>query len=355
MVQTMVSQLNNLGYEVWKITYSDLWKQAFVGEGPQRLNCLFDRAEAQKNVVLLFDESELIFRSRETKTDEYSSQLLTIALNRLHKNAKFKAILITNFPGDVDFAIRRRFGNQVCIRLPDPAELKQMFCSKLESDNWFFDSSFVYDQSGLNNRLQLFSGDDIQRLAERIAFTKAMGATQSPVRTKTAPINLPDIEAALTQVRPTSTATELVQYALYSAKYSNLCFQEYLPKDSRKLAEAKAIFDAQENLLGISSGALKPSDLIELRKTVDNVFAAQKAEDAKALTHVTDCTRRFSTGVNKTGIAIGVGVGVIVLVLVAFVLGGAGLFLFVKKTKVPVSLATDASSNYVQMKDISTH
>jgi len=162
--------------------------------------CLY-RAEEKGNVILLFDEAENIFSQRENGiADPYTSQLLSVGLNRIGDDSKFKVIVITNMPHQIDFAMRRRVWFQYCFRLPNDTERGEMFLSKLRDDNWKISRNF--DVQDLIQKTKLFSGDDIQRLVERIVRYKAKESTAKDIRFNATPISNVDVVSHLEYIRP---------------------------------------------------------------------------------------------------------------------------------------------------------
>jgi len=244
--QTMSEELYKYEKEVWKLQYADLWKTAYVGEGGQRLKCIFDRANEAGNVILLFDEGELIFGARGSSTnDKHREEVITVALNMIGGESKFMTIVITNMPEQIDFAIRRRVGNQFCFRLPTPEERLKVLKANFESDGWEI-SPEKFDEGYFKKHTDMFSNDDVLNLAQKMARFKAEKTEMRPIREWAVPFSTEDLKEALVGLKPTLSIDDLIKYAEYSLKYSNPCFTEFLSPGAYTMGNGEKISIAND-------------------------------------------------------------------------------------------------------------
>jgi len=244
--QTMSNELYKYDKEIWKVQYADLWKTAYVGEGGQRLKCLLERANEAGNVLILFDEGELIFGARGSSTnDKHREEVITVALNMIGNESKFMSLVITNMPEQIDFAIRRRVGNQFCFRLPTAEERLQVLKTNFAADGWEL-SDTKFDEAYFKKHTDMFSNDDILNLAQKMARFKAEKTEMRPIRDWAVPFSTEDLKEALVGLKPTLNVDDLIKYAEYSLKYSNPCFTEFLAAGKYTMGNGEKISIAED-------------------------------------------------------------------------------------------------------------
>jgi len=169
--------------------------------------------------------------------DDSARKLITIALNQMNDMQNYRAVVITNIPQEIDPAIRRRVGFSFCMRLPNFDEKKELFCKLFNDDSWKIDTNFSYSQ--FNTTMNLFSGDDMLKLAQVMCRDKVRGSLNFPLRNNTSPFNNTDLNTTLIKVKATATPEDLKKIAEYAAEFSNPCFTEYLnPTKSKRVLDA---------------------------------------------------------------------------------------------------------------------
>ena len=132
MLSTFSAELKALGWKAWLVRPSDVLTTAWNGEAVQRFNCIFECARSTKNVLLVFDEGEMLLGDRGLSSTD--AQLVNVGLNQMNNIENFRVVLLTNYAESIDSAIRRRVGNIYCMRLPSAVERSQIFRYLLSSD-----------------------------------------------------------------------------------------------------------------------------------------------------------------------------------------------------------------------------
>lgn len=113
---------NSTGLPVFRIDLANVVSK-YVGETEKKLAAIFDRAEG-KNWILFFDEADVLFGNRTgvgDAHDRYANLLTAFLLQRIEEYEGV-CILSTNFKGNIDPAMLRRFTQVINFRLPEHQE-----------------------------------------------------------------------------------------------------------------------------------------------------------------------------------------------------------------------------------------
>lgn len=113
---------NSTGMPVFRIDLANVVSK-YVGETEKKLAAIFDRAEG-KNWILFFDEADVLFGNRTGVSDAHDryANLLTAYLLQRIEEYEGVCILSTNYRGNIDHAMLRRFTQVVNFRLPGHEE-----------------------------------------------------------------------------------------------------------------------------------------------------------------------------------------------------------------------------------------
>jgi hypothetical protein len=106
---------------------SSLW-QCGLKEGLKKVNELFDSIEyLGEPLVLIIDECEVLWTSRDKNISEETRMILTLFLTRMGTvNSNIMVVGLTNRPQDFDEASLSRFGIRLYIGAPEKPEQKRM-------------------------------------------------------------------------------------------------------------------------------------------------------------------------------------------------------------------------------------
>ena len=114
-------------------------KTAYYHETSRNIDTVFDFAESvatpQKPVIVMIDDADSFFMSRNSKTSQFEGEEMTTFLNRIQRAGDHNIVVVatTNRYDMMDEAIRGRFEEQIYVGLPDKDARKsvlQLFLNK---------------------------------------------------------------------------------------------------------------------------------------------------------------------------------------------------------------------------------
>jgi AAA+ superfamily predicted ATPase len=214
-----------LGARFLTVTLADVLDK-YIGQSEQNLHALFQRARSLAPAVLFLDEVDAIGGKRAQYSG--SSGMRTVVNQLLQEmdgmgsdNDGLFVLGATNHPWDVDSALLRpgRFDRMILVLPPDAPARKAILHHYLEGRPVAGISlSTIVDQT------DGFSGADLEHLCASAA-EKAM--TDSIASGEIRPITMDDVRAALTEVRPSTTAwlhsaRNVVSFANNDGRYDEL-------------------------------------------------------------------------------------------------------------------------------------
>ncbi|WP_265522313.1 ATP-binding protein [Oerskovia flava] len=214
-----------LGARFLTVTLADILDK-YIGESEQNLHNLFQRARELAPAVLFLDEVDAIGGKRTQYTG--SSGMRTVVNQLLQEmdgmgsdNDGLFVLGATNHPWDVDSALLRpgRFDRMVLVLPPDAPARESILRHYLEGRPIAGISlSTIVDQT------DGFSGADLEHLCASAAEKAMMDSIASG---EIRPITMDDVRAALSEVRPSTTAwlhsaRNVVSFANNDGRYDEL-------------------------------------------------------------------------------------------------------------------------------------
>jgi katanin p60 ATPase-containing subunit A1 len=212
------------------------------GESEKLVRLLFRMARFYAPATIFFDEVDSIGTSRSSDGENEASrrvksELLT-QMDGMDSSApspaaeggeppENKTVIVigaTNFPWDLDEALRRRFEKRIYIPLPDLEARRELLGINLSTVEW--DESL--DVDALAERMEGYSGADITsvcRDASMMGMRKVMqgleGKDLKSVNPSefAAPITQSDFEAALIKVHPSVGKADIAKFEKWRADY----------------------------------------------------------------------------------------------------------------------------------------
>lgn len=214
-----------LGANFYPVGIADVMHRWF-GESERSIRAVFDNARRNAPCVLFFDEVDALGHRRSALSG--SSGLRPVVNTLLEEldsatstNDGVYVLGATNAPWDIDPALRRpgRFDRMIFVGLPD-AEARAAIVKLHLQDR---------PVEGINlkaivGRTDGFSGADLAYVcATATQFAMADSVRRGQVR----PVRMPDVDAALGQVRPSAgpwfdTARNVVEFANNDGNYDEL-------------------------------------------------------------------------------------------------------------------------------------
>jgi transitional endoplasmic reticulum ATPase len=192
----------------------------WVGEAEQNVRKLFDAARAEPKAVIFIDEIEALVPRRSSGGSTVMQRVVPQMLQELEGfDRKGDQCLLfvgaTNKPWMLDDAMLRpgRFDTRVYLDLPDPPARTRMLEIYLAGRPLGGD----IDLAKLCGMLDGYSGADIKSVCDRAASIPFMGFVQSGGgEGEKRPVSMADMEAALSEVRPSVLSKDLARYKKFA-------------------------------------------------------------------------------------------------------------------------------------------
>ncbi|UTT59109.1 ATP-binding protein [Cellulosimicrobium cellulans] len=214
-----------LGARFLTVTLADILDK-YIGESEQNLHALFQRARQLAPAVLFLDEVDAIGGKRAQYSG--SSGMRTVVNQLLQEmdgigsdNDGLFVLGATNHPWDVDTALLRpgRFDRVVLVLPPDEPAREAILRHHLAGR-----PVAGIDLRSVVQRTDGFSGADLEHLAATAAENAMMDSIASG---QVRPITMADMESALADVRPSTTAwlqsaRNVVTFANNDGRYDEL-------------------------------------------------------------------------------------------------------------------------------------
>ena len=214
-----------LGARFLTVTLADILDK-YIGESEQNLHALFQRARQLAPAVLFLDEVDAIGGRRAQYSG--SSGMRTVVNQLLQEmdgigsdNDGLFVLGATNHPWDVDTALLRpgRFDRVVLVLPPDEPAREAILRHHLAGR-----PVAGIDLGAVVQRTEGFSGADLEHLAATAAEKAMMDSIASG---QVRPVTMADMESALADVRPSTTAwlqsaRNVVTFANADGRYDEL-------------------------------------------------------------------------------------------------------------------------------------
>lgn len=206
----------------------------YLGASEQNIRAVFEAARAAAPCVVFFDEIDALGQRRSQTRSSHVRGMVNQLLTELDGvdggNEGVFVLAATNQPWDVDPALRRpgRLDRTVLVLPPDTPAREAIFRGHLRDR-----PVEGIDPAALAKRTEGFSGADIAYVCE----VAAEHALMDSITTGTARlIGMPDLLAALSEVRPSTsawleTARSVVLFGEDDGTYADL--RAYLKKSKR--------------------------------------------------------------------------------------------------------------------------
>ncbi|KAM3255351.1 hypothetical protein ACQJBY_048583 [Aegilops geniculata] len=202
----------------------------WIGEGEKLVRALFGVACCRQPAVIFVDEIDSLLSQRKSDGEHESSRRLKtqflIEMEGFDSgNEQILLIGATNRPQELDEAARRRLTKRLYIPLPSSART-WIIRNLLEKDGLFKLSEI---ETGVICKLtEGYSGSDMKNLVKDASMGPLREALQQGVeitklnKEEVRPVMLKDFEAALQEVRPSVSTSELGIYEEWNMQFGSL-------------------------------------------------------------------------------------------------------------------------------------
>ncbi|XP_051196937.1 ATPase family AAA domain-containing protein FIGL1 isoform X1 [Lolium perenne] len=203
----------------------------WIGEGEKLVRALFGVACCRQPAVIFVDEIDSLLSQRKSDGEHESSRRLKtqflIEMEGFDSgNEQILLIGATNRPQELDEAARRRLTKRLYIPLPSSEARTWIIHNLLEKDGLF---KLSEEETGAICKLtEGYSGSDMKNLVKDASMGPLREAFQQGVeitklnKEEMRPVMLKDFEAALQQVRPSVSASELGIYEEWNKQFGSL-------------------------------------------------------------------------------------------------------------------------------------
>ncbi|KAJ2500644.1 Fidgetin-like protein 1 [Coemansia sp. RSA 1972] len=210
------------GATFFNISASSLTSK-WIGEGEKMVRALFAVARVRQPTVIFIDEIDSLLTQRTDGEQEATRRIKTeflVQLDGCGTSSDDRIILLgaTNRPQELDEAARRRFPKRLYVPLPDPVGRRSIVCNLLRKQ--------VHDLSDTQldlicDKTDGYSGADMDTLCREAAFgpIRSISDIATACVEDVRPICFSDFEYALTQVRPSVSAKDLVIHIEFNRLY----------------------------------------------------------------------------------------------------------------------------------------
>uniref|UniRef100_A0A8R7QDL8 Spastin n=1 Tax=Triticum urartu TaxID=4572 RepID=A0A8R7QDL8_TRIUA len=204
------------------------WK---IGEGEKLVRALFGVACCRQPAVIFVDEIDSLLSQRKSDGEHESSRRLKtqflIEMEGFDSgNEQILLIGATNRPQELDEAARRRLTKRLYIPLPSSEARTWIIRNLLEKDGLF---KLSEKETGVICKLtEGYSGSDMKNLVKDASMGPLREALQQGVeitklnKEEVRPVMLKDFEAALQEVRPSVSTSELGIYEEWNMQFGSL-------------------------------------------------------------------------------------------------------------------------------------
>ncbi|KAI9010618.1 P-loop containing nucleoside triphosphate hydrolase protein [Hyaloraphidium curvatum] len=195
------------------------------GESEKLIRILFEVARHKAPSTVFIDELEaLCSKSDHEAARRVRSELLTQMDGVATSDARVVLLAATNFPWEIDEAMRRRLEKRIYIPPPDREARLELFKAALDGVQLASDA----DLGVLADRTEGYSGSDVANICR----DASMAPMRRLLRSRTAkelaaqgppedPVAMADFESALERVHPSLGAEEVARYRKWGEEYGS--------------------------------------------------------------------------------------------------------------------------------------
>ncbi|KAK9862173.1 hypothetical protein WJX84_012398 [Apatococcus fuscideae] len=208
----------------------------YRGESERMVRCLFEMARAMAPTTIFIDEIDSLCSSRgATGEHEASRRVKTeilVQIDGIHSqdDGERKQVMVlaaTNFPWDIDEALRRRLEKRIYIPLPGAHERTELMNINLKDVE--VEPGINFDK--LSNLTKGYSGDDLTNVCRDAAMNgmrrKIAGKTPDQIRSLSKedmhePIQMEDFLQAITRINPSVSKTDIKRHEAWLEEFGSI-------------------------------------------------------------------------------------------------------------------------------------
>ncbi|KAL7162390.1 hypothetical protein ACSBR2_042805 [Camellia fascicularis] len=235
LAKAVATECGTTFFNVSSATLASKWR----GESERMVRCLFDLARAYAPSTIFIDEIDSLCNARGASGEHESSRRVKSELlvqvdgvnnTSTNEDGSRKIVMVlaaTNFPWDIDEALRRRLEKRIYIPLPNFESRKELIRINLRTVEMAPD----VDIDDVARRTEGYSGDDLTNVCRDASLNgmrrKIAGKTRDEIKNMSKdeisndPVAMCDFEEALTKVQPSVSAADIERHEKWFSEFGS--------------------------------------------------------------------------------------------------------------------------------------
>ncbi|KAG5537617.1 hypothetical protein RHGRI_024909 [Rhododendron griersonianum] len=235
LAKAVATECGTTFFNVSSATLASKWR----GESERMVRCLFDLARAYAPSTIFIDEIDSLCNARGASGEHESSrrvksellvQVDGVSNTSTNEDGSRKLVMVlaaTNFPWDIDEALRRRLEKRIYIPLPNFESRKELIRINLRT----VEMSTDVDIDKVARQTEGYSGDDLTNVCRDASLNgmrrKIAGKTRDEIKNMSKediskdPVAMCDFEEALKKVQPSVSAADIERHEKWLSEFGS--------------------------------------------------------------------------------------------------------------------------------------
>ncbi|ESQ27069.1 hypothetical protein EUTSA_v10018398mg [Eutrema salsugineum] len=235
LAKAVATECGTTFFNVSSATLASKWR----GESERMVRCLFDLARAYAPSTIFIDEIDSLCNSRGGSGEHESSrrvksellvQVDGVSNTATNEDGSRKIVMVlaaTNFPWDIDEALRRRLEKRIYIPLPDFESRKALININLRTVEVASDVNI----EDVARRTEGYSGDDLTNVCRDASMNgmrrKIAGKTRDEIKNMSKddisndPVAMCDFEEAIKKVQPSVSSSDIEKHEKWFSEFGS--------------------------------------------------------------------------------------------------------------------------------------
>ncbi|KAH7433831.1 hypothetical protein KP509_07G088300 [Ceratopteris richardii] len=235
LAKAVATECGTTFFNVSSATLASKWR----GESERMVRCLFDLARAYAPSTIFIDEIDSLCNARGASGEHESSRRVKSELlvqvdgvnnsSSSGEDGEKKTVMVlaaTNFPWDIDEALRRRLEKRIYIPLPNEESRRELIRINLRGVEVAAD----VDIDEVARRTEGYSGDDLTNICRDASMNgmrrKIAGKTRDEIRNMTKdamqePVAMCDFEEALSKISRSVSSADIERHEKWLAEFGS--------------------------------------------------------------------------------------------------------------------------------------
>ncbi|XP_024924715.1 katanin p60 ATPase-containing subunit A1 [Ziziphus jujuba] len=235
LAKAVATECGTTFFNVSSATLASKWR----GESERMVRCLFDLARAYAPSTIFIDEIDSLCNARGASGEHESSRRVKSELlvqvdgvnnTSTNEDGSRKIVMVlaaTNFPWDIDEALRRRLEKRIYIPLPNFESRKELIRINLKTVEVAPDVNI----DDVARRTEGYSGDDLTNVCRDASLNgmrrKIAGKTRDEIKNMSKdeiskdPVAMCDFEEALVKVQRSVSAADIEKHEKWFAEFGS--------------------------------------------------------------------------------------------------------------------------------------